>query len=35
MELWRYWNRKLPDNPFVLRQLEAASGSSSNSDGGR
>jgi serine/threonine protein kinase len=25
LELWRYWNRKLPNNPFVLRQLEAAS----------
>jgi hypothetical protein len=24
LELWRFWNRKLPDNPFVLRQLEAA-----------
>jgi serine/threonine protein kinase len=25
LELWRHWNRKLPGNPFVLRQLEAAS----------
>jgi serine/threonine protein kinase len=25
LELWRYWNRKRPGNPFVLRQLEAAS----------
>jgi serine/threonine protein kinase len=25
LELWRHWNRELPDNPFVLRQLEAAS----------
>jgi serine/threonine protein kinase len=25
LDLWRYWNRKLPNNPFVLRQLEAAS----------
>jgi tetratricopeptide (TPR) repeat protein len=24
LELWRQWNRKLPNNPFVLRQLEAA-----------
>jgi len=24
LELWRYWNRKLPNNPFVHRQLEAA-----------
>jgi hypothetical protein len=24
MELWRWWNRKLPDNPFVLGQLDAA-----------
>jgi serine/threonine protein kinase len=24
LELWRYWNRKLPGNPFVLRQLEGA-----------
>lgn len=28
LELWRYWNRKLPNNPFVLRQLEAASANS-------
>ena len=25
LELWQHWNRKLPDNPFVRRQLEAAS----------
>jgi len=25
LELWRQWNRKLPNNPFVDRQLEAAS----------
>jgi serine/threonine protein kinase len=24
LELWRHWNHKLPNNPFVLRQLEAA-----------
>ena len=24
LELWRQWSRKLPDNPFVGRQLEAA-----------
>jgi tetratricopeptide (TPR) repeat protein len=24
LELWRSWNRKLPNNPFVRRQLEAA-----------
>jgi len=24
LELWRHWNGKLPNNPFVLRQLEAA-----------
>ena len=24
LELWRYWNLKLPNNPFVQRQLEAA-----------
>jgi tetratricopeptide (TPR) repeat protein len=24
LELWRHWNRKLPNNPFVHRQLEAA-----------
>jgi serine/threonine-protein kinase len=24
LELWRHWNRKLPDNAFVRRQLEAA-----------
>jgi hypothetical protein len=24
LELWRHWNRKLPNNPFVQRQLEAA-----------
>jgi hypothetical protein len=23
LELWQYWNRKLPNNPFVQRQLEA------------
>ena len=23
LELWQYWNRKLPNNPFVRRQLEA------------
>jgi serine/threonine protein kinase len=23
LELWRYWSRKLPNNPFVRRQLEA------------
>jgi serine/threonine protein kinase len=22
LELWQYWNRKLPNNPFVRRQLE-------------
>ncbi len=21
LELWRHWERKLPNNPFVLRQL--------------
>lgn len=24
LELWRHWNRKLPNNPLVRRQLEAA-----------
>ncbi len=24
LELWRQWNLKLPNNPFVHRQLEAA-----------
>jgi hypothetical protein len=24
LELWRHWNGKLPNNPFVRRQLEAA-----------
>ena len=24
LELWRHWDRKLPNNPFVRRQLEAA-----------
>jgi len=24
LDLWRNWDRKLPDNPFVHRQLEAA-----------
>jgi serine/threonine protein kinase len=24
LELWRHWDRKLPHNPFVLRQLAAA-----------
>jgi tetratricopeptide (TPR) repeat protein len=24
LDLWRHWNRKLPNNPFVHRQLEAA-----------
>jgi tetratricopeptide (TPR) repeat protein len=24
LELWRHWDRKLPNNPFVHRQLEAA-----------
>ena len=24
LELWLHWNRKLPNNPFVHRQLEAA-----------
>lgn len=24
LELWRHWNRTLPNNPFVNRQLEAA-----------
>ena len=24
LELWRYWDRKLPNNPFVRRQLAAA-----------
>ncbi len=24
LELWRQWNRKLPNNPFVDRELEAA-----------
>lgn len=24
LELWRHWDRKLPDNPFVHRQLAAA-----------
>ena len=23
MELWRHWERKLPNNPFVLRQIAA------------
>jgi hypothetical protein len=23
LDLWHYWNRKLPSNPFVRRQLEA------------
>ncbi|HEV3201527.1 MAG TPA: protein kinase, partial [Bryobacteraceae bacterium] len=23
LELWRHWNRKLPNNPFVLRQIAA------------
>jgi tetratricopeptide (TPR) repeat protein len=23
LELWRHWERKLPDNPFVLRQIAA------------
>lgn len=23
MELWRHWDRKLPNNPFVLRQIPA------------
>jgi tetratricopeptide (TPR) repeat protein/predicted Ser/Thr protein kinase len=23
LELWRHWDRKLPDNPFVLRQIAA------------
>jgi len=25
-ELWRQWNRKLPNNPFVLRQIAAGQG---------
>ena len=25
VELWRHWDRKLSNNPFVLRQLAAAS----------
>jgi serine/threonine-protein kinase len=25
MQLWHHWNRKLPNNPFVLRQLAAIS----------
>jgi tetratricopeptide (TPR) repeat protein len=24
LESWRHWNRQLPDNPFVLRELAAA-----------
>ncbi len=24
LELWRYWDRKIPNNPFVWRQLAAA-----------
>jgi tetratricopeptide (TPR) repeat protein len=24
LELWQQWDRKLPNNPFILRQLEAA-----------
>ena len=24
LEIWRHWDRQLPDNPFVLRQLAAA-----------
>jgi hypothetical protein len=24
LELWRHWNSRLPNNPFVHRQLEAA-----------
>jgi len=24
-EIWRHWNRQIPDNPFVLRKLAAAS----------
>ena len=24
LQLWRHWDRKLPNNPFVLRQLAAA-----------
>jgi hypothetical protein len=26
LELWRHWERKLPNNPFVLRQLAAKPG---------
>jgi serine/threonine protein kinase len=26
LELWQHWNRKLPGNPFVQRQLEASTG---------
>jgi len=28
LELWRHWNRKLPNNPFVLRQIAAKPSSS-------
>jgi hypothetical protein len=24
LDLWQHWNRKLPNNPFVHRELEAA-----------
>jgi hypothetical protein len=24
LDLWRYWDHKLPNNPFVQRQLAAA-----------
>jgi hypothetical protein len=24
LDLWRRWDRKLPNNPFVLRQITAA-----------
>lgn len=24
LEIWRQWNRRLPNNPFVLRELAAA-----------
>jgi hypothetical protein len=23
-EMWQYWDRKLPNNPFVLGQIAAA-----------
>jgi hypothetical protein len=28
LEIWRHWDRRLPNNPFVLRELAAAQGSS-------